>query len=176
MAECITYTKLSNADRNQKNLTNLKKPKCDSLVRGWYRFYGSAGKKMPTQCVPKNHCNTHAPGWMNGAHPQVQDGIVHRTVCFNWLSSCCYWKAAISVRNCSGFYVYYLGKPPACRLRYCGANWGLPERPPLVSDHLTKIPIGSSVNQIAISETSHKRPPLVSDHLTKIPIGSSNCY
>ena len=36
----------------------------------------------------------------------------------------------------------------------------LPERPPLVSDHLTKIPIGSSVSQIAISETSRKRPPL----------------
>ena len=28
-----------------------------------------------------------------------------------------------------------------------------------LSDHLTKIPIGSSVSQIAISETSHKRPP-----------------
>ena len=41
------------------------------------------------------------------------------------------------------------------------------------SDHLTKIPIGSSVAQIAVSETSRKRPPLVSDHLTKIPIGSS---
>ena len=34
----------------------------------------------------------------------------------------------------------------------------LPERPPL-SDHLTKLPIGSSVSQIAISETSCKRPP-----------------
>ena len=42
-----------------------------------------------------------------------------------------------------------------------------------LSDHLTKIPIGSSVSQIAISETSHKRPPLLSDHLTKILIGSS---
>ena len=36
------------------------------------------------------------------------------------------------------------------------------ERPsvsPLISDHLTKIPIGSSVSQIAISETSRKPPP-----------------
>ena len=35
-------------------------------------------------------------------------------------------------------------------------QWNLPERPPLLSDHLTKIPIGSSGSQIAISETSHK--------------------
>ena len=38
-------------------------------------------------------------------------------------------------------------------------QWNVPERPPLLSDHLTKIPIGSSVSQIAISETSCKRPP-----------------
>ena len=71
-------------------------------------------------------------------------------------------------------------------------QWNLPDRPPIkpksrlvsplvklllvklpVSDHLTKIPIGSSVSQIAISETSRKRPPLLSDHLTKVLIGSS---
>ena len=47
------------------------------------------------------------------------------------------------------------------------------KRPPPISDHLTKIPISSSVSQIAISETSSKRPPPISDHLTKIPISSS---
>ena len=34
------------------------------------------------------------------------------------------------------------------------------EQPPLLSNHLTKIPIVSSVSQIAISETSRKRPPM----------------
>ena len=38
-------------------------------------------------------------------------------------------------------------------------QWNLPEGPPLFSDHLTKLPIGSSISQIAISETSCKRPP-----------------
>ena len=52
-------------------------------------------------------------------------------------------------------------------------QWNLPERPPLISDHLTKILIGSSTSQIAISETSCMWPPLISDHLTKILIGSS---
>ena len=35
-----------------------------------------------------------------------------------------------------------------------------------LSDHLTKIPIGSSVGQIAISEISRKWLPPVSDHLS----------
>ena len=52
-------------------------------------------------------------------------------------------------------------------------QWNLPERPPLLSEDLTKVLIGSSFSQIAISETSHKWPPLLSDHLTKILIGSS---
>ena len=43
-----------------------------------------------------------------------------------------------------------------------------------VSDHLTKIPIGSSaVSQTAIGKTSRKRSPLLSDHLTKTPISFS---
>ena len=46
------------------------------------------------------------------------------------------------------------------------AQWNLPEQPPLVSNHLTQIWIGSSVSQIAISETSHKRPPPISNHLS----------
>ena len=44
------------------------------------------------------------------------------------------------------------------------------KQPPLLSNHPTKIPIGSSVSQIAIRETSRKQPPLLSDHPTKIPI------
>ena len=42
-------------------------------------------------------------------------------------------------------------------------------RPPLLSDHLIKFPIGSSaVCQIAINETSRKRTPSTSDHLSLI--------
>ena len=45
-------------------------------------------------------------------------------------------------------------------------QWNLPERPLLVKDHLTKISIGSSISQIALSETFRKWPPPVSDHLS----------
>ena len=58
-------------------------------------------------------------------------------------------------------------------------QWNLPERPPPISDHLTKILIGSSISQIAIGETSHTQPPPSSDHLSLISrvvtYGRFNC-
>ena len=56
-------------------------------------------------------------------------------------------------------------------------QWNLPERPPLLCDHLTKIPIGSSVSQIAISETFRKRPPkpdIKVSHLWEVPLYKKN--
>ena len=77
---------------------------------------------MPTSCVPKNRCGTHATGWMNGAHPSVCQGKVTRRVCYNWNGNCCNWSNNIEVVNCGKYYVYKLSKPPACHLRYCGSD------------------------------------------------------
>ena len=49
-------------------------------------------------------------------------------------------------------------------------QWNLPEWQPLLSDHLTKIPISSCISQIAISDSSHKQPPPISDHAPKSDI------
>jgi len=76
--------------------------------------------QMAHTCVPKQHCGTHATGWMNGSLPSLADGRVERTVCFHWRDDCCYWSIKIMVRNCDGFHVYKLDKPPHCTLRYCG--------------------------------------------------------
>lgn len=98
---------------------------CDRyLPSGWYRFRGEAGTQMPTSCVGKNRCSSHAPGWLVGSHPSVADGVVYATVCFHWNLGCCHWSTSIRVRNCSGFYVYELGPTPACYLRYCGNGGG----------------------------------------------------
>jgi len=41
--------------------------RCDrSLVKAWYRFTGSAGNKMADTLVPKYHCGSRAPGYLNG--------------------------------------------------------------------------------------------------------------
>ena len=110
------------ANKNQNNL------RCDqrhlSPLPAWYRFTGAAGDRMPTSCAPKNRCGTHAPGWLDGSHPSVREGIVTRRVCYHWSSNCCNWKNDIQIQNCGAFYVYRLVKPPQCMLRYCGNNAG----------------------------------------------------
>ncbi|XP_032220081.2 uncharacterized protein LOC5519385 isoform X2 [Nematostella vectensis] len=127
-AECISYHELTTADRAMGN--SGSKPTCDNtLSPGWYRFSGAAGKNMPTSCVQKHHCGTHAPGWLNGTLPSTIEGAASRQVCFHWGNDCCRWKSDIKVRNCGEFYVYQLERPPVCRLRYCGDAPG-PSTPP----------------------------------------------
>lgn len=75
---------------------------------------------MPTTPVPKQHCGTHATGWLNGKHPKKEEGVVSRKVCFNWSGNTCRWSIYVSVRNCGAFYVYHLGRTPGCSFRYCG--------------------------------------------------------
>ena len=125
--ECYSYSYLNDSVRAQGFYNGYYGYyQCDSnLPFGWYRFSGSAGSQMATSCVGKNRCSSHAPGWLSTPHPSKDDGIVSGTVCFHWDSSCCHWSTNIRVRNCSGFYVYELGPPPACWLRYCGNGGGM---------------------------------------------------
>ena len=119
---------LTDADRHH----TIKAPqiKCDRqeiTEKSWYRFGGESGTQMLTTCIPIRHCNTNAPGWLlNGTHPELHEGIVPRRVCFHWLNDCCYFKTDIRVRSCGSFYVYELGRPSGCHLRYCG-EWRLPQ-------------------------------------------------
>ena len=95
---------------------------CDTSLSGWYRFSGRAGNQMADSCVDYKHCGTDAPGWMNGGHPSVAERVVSRSVCFRSKSNCCKWSIVISARNCGGFYVYWLQRPPHCNFRYCGSG------------------------------------------------------
>ena len=91
----------------------------DVLPEGWYRFVGEAGERMPTAPPPQLRCGTHAPGWLNGAHPTVAEGRVDRQVCFHWAGDECEWNSQVQARNCGDYYVYYLPSTPTCSLRYC---------------------------------------------------------
>ena len=120
---CANYSVLSEADRAQGNVSQSQWKSDDDLVTGWYRFQGAAGDRMPDKCVLRFHCGTKHPGWLNGKHPTIADGVVTRTVCFSEKANCCLWHNTIEVKNCSSFYVYKLQKPPKKndpRLRYCG--------------------------------------------------------
>ena len=117
--ECLQYKELSSKGRSIFTVT--RKPYCDrNLPRKWYRFTGPAGKRMPNTCIPSNRCGTHAPGWLKGANPSEKEGVVTRTVCFNWKRNCCHWQTRAQVRNCGGYFVYRLSPTNSCHLRYCG--------------------------------------------------------
>ena len=97
--------------------------KCDNnLTSEWYRFQGQAGKQLAVKCYPAQRCNTDLTGWMNGSHPNVEDGIVKRQVCFSGYDNCCYRTTKIDVRSCGAYFVYRLTKVPnsICKARYCG--------------------------------------------------------
>ena len=123
LPECSNYQVLSENDRNTGYKGAIK---CDRPLpagKRWYRFQGGAGTQMPTKCVPRYYCGTHAPGWLSDAHPTVGEGAVQRKVCFHWTSGCCQWSSNINVRNCGGFFVYELVEPPGCSMRYCGETF-----------------------------------------------------
>ena len=111
---------MNSADRKD---TYTGKHLCDNkLKKGWYRFEGDAGTRMPTTCVDKGKCGTSFPGWLKGGHPTVADGEVDRKVCFHAFLNCCNDHKQIRVKNCSSYYVYKLYRTPDCDRRYCGTD------------------------------------------------------
>ncbi|XP_072894602.1 uncharacterized protein [Hemitrygon akajei] len=72
----------------------------------------SGGWKIPETVVPQGHCSGKNPGWLNGSHPNVGEGEVTRTVCFTVDNNTCYWSLEIRVKNCSGYFVYWLWSTP----------------------------------------------------------------
>ncbi|XP_072272967.1 uncharacterized protein, partial [Pyxicephalus adspersus] len=126
---CSNYSLLNDTWRSTSNVHNesdyLRSTDwvhCDSGLNGWYRFKGEYDLRIPEYCVPFYSCGTHAPIWMNGSHPTIENGIISHTGCANWWwgNSCCAWSNQISVKMCpEGFYVYKLQGTPNCYLAYC---------------------------------------------------------
>ncbi len=118
--ECSNYTFLNESNR-AKTYYNSSILLCDRELSGWYRFGGEAGNQMADSCVNRRHqCGAGMPGWLDGSHPSVADGVVRRKVCFQFSNDCCRRRTEIDVRNCGKFYVYKLKPPPVCNGRYCG--------------------------------------------------------
>lgn len=99
---CYHYN-LSEANRNRIHQTPLSgQVLCDiQLPAGWYRFVGTAGTKMPTVRVPAFRCDTDWLGWLVGTDPAMEDGEVHRTVCFSNFNNGC--KYSESIKEVSQF-------------------------------------------------------------------------
>ena len=117
---CTNYAELREADRAQGNAESPHNKSDRGLVTGWYRFQGAAGDRMPDKCVARYRCGTVFPGWLNGSHPTVAEGVVTRKVCYTDDSDCCWESNIIKVKNCSSYYVYELQRQPYRNYRYCG--------------------------------------------------------
>ncbi|XP_062999544.1 uromodulin [Elgaria multicarinata webbii] len=114
---CMSHTVL---DQTWRSTSYGSGSNCDRDKRGWYRFIGSGGERMPESCVPINRCNTHAPMWLNGTHPTSEAGTVTRIACAHWNGNCCSWSIPVQVKACvGGYYVYKFDGTPACTLSYC---------------------------------------------------------
>ena len=120
MDGCTNYTVLSEAERAQGYARPPYNKEDLILETGWYRFEGAAGDRMPDKCVLVYRCGTRFPGWLDGSHPTVAEGVVTRTVCYSYPIDCCKYIAIIKVKNCSSYYVYELPRTPNQYPRYCG--------------------------------------------------------
>uniref|UniRef100_UPI00398F6A89 pancreatic secretory granule membrane major glycoprotein GP2-like n=1 Tax=Pristiophorus japonicus TaxID=55135 RepID=UPI00398F6A89 len=118
---CVNHTVLDQPWRSTDcgETDCIGNTQCDgNLVQGWYRFKSSGGWKIPETAVPEYHCSTRAPGWLNGTHPTVGQGVVTGTVCFTWFATPCYYTREITIKNCTSYSVYQL-KPTHCDAVYC---------------------------------------------------------
>ena len=124
-SECSTYQFLTDCHRAVTYRSVVANCNDTNKLLGWYRFGGEAGTQMADSCVSMRHCGARYPGWLSGGHPSVSDGAVLRKVCFTGYRGCCQYSTFISVRNCSGFYVYKLSPVYpyySCNFRYCSSN------------------------------------------------------
>uniref|UniRef100_A0A673NPU2 Uncharacterized LOC107748190 n=1 Tax=Sinocyclocheilus rhinocerous TaxID=307959 RepID=A0A673NPU2_9TELE len=120
---CYNYNVLDDPWRSTNN-QHSSQIMCDTWVswNGWYRlFIQGQSIQMPDTCVEEYSCGTHAPLWLNGGHPTVEDGVVTRDVCGHWNNDCCaFLSNPIKVKACPGdYYVYEFVSPTTCSLAYC---------------------------------------------------------
>jgi hypothetical protein len=118
--QCTNYTLVNDSTRSAGYSGPFT---CDLSgtfnITGWFRFDSLGGVILANCAVPENSCSTQASGWYSGVYPSTAGGTTNGTVCFNWYYGTCSYTATASVTNCNGYYVFYLGPPPQCNLRYC---------------------------------------------------------
>ena len=139
---CNDYRELSDSWRKiggSWDSTKCDKDIIDFSGSTWYRFVGSAGKRLPTSPNPKSlkgqsACGTHGTAFIQPAHPTVEDGVVSRKVCFVWSTNGggCYMNKTIDVLACREsngdvYHIYKLKPPTKCSYAYCAQGMQIKE-------------------------------------------------
>ncbi|KAI4878991.1 hypothetical protein NFI96_020505 [Prochilodus magdalenae] len=118
---CHNYLSLDQPWR-ANNETGLGICDRDFSWNGWYRlFYYGMNIRMPESYVDVNRCGSYYGLWLNGPHPETEDGVVTRQVCGNGGRNSCYFRSTpIRVKACPGsYYVYEFVSPHWCQMAYC---------------------------------------------------------
>lgn len=99
---------------------------------GWYRLYlNGQSAQLSEWCASFTGCGGEVGLYLNGSHPQLEDGVVIREVLGSsnlWWNSnqCGYFRStSIQVKACPGeYYVYKLDKPDVSipRPTYCAGT------------------------------------------------------
>ena len=76
---------------------------------------------MPTTRVAAYRCGTDWSGWLDDTHPTVEEGEVHKKVCFSNRPTGYKYSAVISVKN-YGSFIVCKHHPRPCFSRYCGTD------------------------------------------------------
>ena len=85
-------------------------------------FSGRCRNKNATTPVPRGRCGTVKSGWLETAHPSVEDGKVRRNVCFGSHSTDCGDSRSIFVKSCGLYYIYELLAPKNYPKRFWGTD------------------------------------------------------
>ncbi|KAI4887046.1 hypothetical protein NFI96_019116, partial [Prochilodus magdalenae] len=118
---CNSYTSL---DQTWRGTNATAGTNCDLSFNGtdWYRLmYKGMNIRMPETCVASSKCGTATSLWLNGSHPQIENGIVVLRVCGKSGTDCCYYRSTpVRVKACPGnYYVYQLFSTTFCDAAYC---------------------------------------------------------
>jgi hypothetical protein len=117
---CSTYTLDTDMTRETTYYDGVTQ--CDNAIGTVWTLCTDGinhNRMLPTHMPTRYACDSHAPGYLVGEHPAVEDGEVTRKVCFHWSDNSCYFDTDIQVVNCGAYYVYELVNAPSCNLRYC---------------------------------------------------------
>ncbi|XP_068741645.1 uncharacterized protein [Montipora capricornis] len=117
-----SLSSMSSSSVTPRTLSSSSSSSAMSLSSATPRTLASSSSSSSPSTLPVTPA-TKPPGWLSGGHPSVEDGAVVRRVCFGRGCTCDTF-VYISVRNCSGFYVYNLTSIPSsnCYYGYCAST------------------------------------------------------
>ncbi|XP_076111119.1 von Willebrand factor D and EGF domain-containing protein-like isoform X1 [Mytilus galloprovincialis] len=119
---CRSYTTMINVEKRSKDFVvnwTTDGPINDAVLeKSWYKINCDSYILMPVSPPGAYHCGTDNPIWLNGTLPNFAEGNVTREACMQTNSSVCEISITIEIRNCDGYYIYYL-QPTPYNSSYC---------------------------------------------------------